>query len=81
MTQRTIAVVGVGFAPKKSPEAQAEELKNKEAATVSRVPKTPISREVELPADSTDRNVLAGEIGEAATIAVVGVDFAPKKSK
>ena len=86
MGQRTVAVVGIGFAPKKSKPAPRR-AKTPESAPASR-PSRPVEppaeqvsqRVAEAPADATDAMVLAGEIGEQVTKAVVGVNFAPKRS-
>ncbi len=86
MGQRTVAVVGIGFAPKKSKPTQKRK-RSPEAAPVSR-PERPVEPPIEsinppvaeAPADTTDPMVLAGGVGKQVTRAVVGVNFAPQKS-
>jgi hypothetical protein len=86
MGQKTVAVVGIGFAPKRN--TNRKQPKTNAINDVSRdiERKENINSRTELidaaEANPTDPIEMAGtiQIGETATKAVVGIGFAPKKS-
>ena len=68
MTHKTVAVVGIGFAPSKSPELAQPMPAQQELAAPN----------PEIQARNAKK---VGKISTGKTVAVVGIGFAPSKSK